>query len=80
MAKISITPHKIGDGGVIAMPLRANVPHPRCTAWQLTTCPICDTECWLTELARQAMAAEPELKCACTVCALRSTIDKGAQK
>lgn len=69
---ISITPHKVGDGGILTMPLRANVPHPKSETWELTTCPVCGAECWLTDIARQAIKVEPDLRAACTVCALKA--------
>lgn len=66
-----ITPHEAGDGGILAMPLRDNVPEPAADDWQLTTCPICGEECWQSDNARQALATEPELRVACTACALK---------
>ena len=66
-----LVPHEAGDGGILAMPLRDNIPDPGRDDWKLTTCPVCGAECWETEIARQALAAEPELRAACTACALR---------
>ena len=66
-----LVPHEVGDGGILAMPLRENIPEPGRDDWKLTTCPVCGAECWETEIARQALAAEPELRAACTACALR---------
>lgn len=74
--RISVTPHKIGDGGIVTMPLLSNVPHPKHEGWCLTTCPVCRAECWLTDVAREALAVEPSLGTACTVCALRAGISK----
>lgn len=71
-AEVSVTPHKVGDGGILAMPLKANIPNPQRDDWKLTTCPVCGSECWQTDLAREALAAEPELTAACTACALRA--------
>lgn len=66
-----ITPHKVGDGGILALPLVENVPDPGRDDWRRVTCPICGAECWESDGHRQAMAAEPELRAACTACALR---------
>lgn len=66
-----ITPHEIGDGGILAMPLRDNAPEPSADDWQLTACPVCGEACWQSEIARQTLAAEPELRTACTACALK---------
>lgn len=41
-----LTPHQHGDGGILTMPLRDNVPEPPTDDWQLTTCPVCGAECW----------------------------------
>lgn len=70
-AEVSVTPHKVGDGGIVAMISRANVPEPHGDDWRLTTCPDCGAECWETGLTRQALAAEPALRAACTLCALK---------
>ena len=75
-AEIGVTPHKVGDGGVLALPLRSNVPEPARADWKLTTCPICGAECWESDLAREAMAAEPDLSAACTACALKAGLSK----
>ena len=69
---IRIAPHKLGEGGTLAMPLRANVPEPARADWTLVSCPVCGTECWESDLARSARAAEPGLKATCTTCALKS--------
>ena len=71
-----LVPHEVGDGGIIAMPLRENIPDPQRDDWKLTTCPVCGAECWETDLARQAIAAEPELRAACTKCALKAGLAK----
>lgn len=70
--EVSVTPHKVGDGGILAMPLKDNTPEPKDPSWKLTTCPICGAECWESGLARQAMEAEPDLRAVCTVCALKA--------
>lgn len=67
----TITPHQISDGGILALPMKANVPDPGHEDWKLVTCPICGSECWESDLARQALAAEPDLRAACTACALK---------
>ena len=36
-----LSPHQPGDGGILTMPLRDNVPEPPTDDWQLTTCPVC---------------------------------------
>lgn len=75
-AKISVTPHKPGDGGIMAMPMKQNIPEGR-EDWKLVNCPICGAECWESDLARQAKAIEPELRAACTECALREGLGGG---
>ena len=76
---MTVTPHKVGDGGILAMPLKANIPDPQRDDWKLVTCPICGAECWENDLARQAMAAEPELRAACTTCALKAGVTAGGK-
>ena len=76
---MTVTPHEVGDGGILAMPLKANIPDPQRDDWKLVTCPICGAECWENDLARQAMAAEPELRAACTTCALKAGVTTGGK-
>lgn len=66
-----LTPHQHGDGGILTMPLRDNVPEPPTDDWQLTTCPVCGAECWQTDTARRILALEPDVRTACTACALK---------
>ena len=77
--EVTVTPHEAGDGGILAMPLKANIPDPQRDDWKLVTCPICGAECWENDLARQAMAAEPELHAACTTCALKAGVAAGGK-
>ena len=66
-----LSPHRPGDGGILTMPLRDNVPEPPTDDWQLTTCPVCGAECWQTDTARRILALEPDVRTACTACALK---------
>lgn len=66
-----LTPHQPGDGGILTMPLRDNVPKPPTDDWKLTTCPVCGAECWQTDTARRILALEPDVRTACTACALK---------
>lgn len=72
----TIAPHQVGDGGILAMPLKANIPNPKHDDWKLITCPVCGAECWQTDIAREALAAEPELRAACTTCALKAGLSR----
>lgn len=69
---IKISPHRPGDGGIICLPLKANIPDPggKHPDWRLTKCSICGAECWESALARDALKEEPDLRAACTTCAL----------
>lgn len=64
-------PAVLSIGDAIAMPLRDNVPEPPTDDWQLTTCPVCGAECWQTDTARRILALEPDVRTACTACALK---------
>lgn len=57
--------------GILTMPLRDNVPEPPTDDWQLTTCPVCGAECWQTDTARRILTLEPDVRTACTACALK---------
>lgn len=57
--------------GILTMPLRDNVPEPPTDDWQPTTCPVCGAECWQTDTARRILALEPDVRTACTACALK---------
>lgn len=60
-----------GVGQLVFSPLRDNVPEPPTDDWQLTTCPVCGAECWQTDTARRILALEPDVRTACTACALK---------
>ena len=66
-----LSPHQPGDGWILTMPLHDNVPEPPTDDWQLTTCPVCGAECWQTDTARRILALEPDVRTACTACALK---------
>lgn len=66
-----LSPHQPGDGGILTMPLHDNIPEPPTDDWQLTTCPVCGAECWQTDTARRILALEPDVRTACTDCALK---------
>lgn len=66
-----LSPHQPGDGGILTMPLRDNVPEPPTDDWQPTTCLVCGAECWQTDTARRILALEPDVRTACTACALK---------
>ena len=66
-----LSPHRPGDGGILTMPLRDNAPEPPTDDWQLTTCPVCGAECWQTDTARRILTLEPDVRTACTACALK---------
>ena len=68
--KSVITPHQIGDGGILCMPMRANITEASRADWRMVTCPACGEECWETDQARRVMRQEPDLRALCTACAL----------
>lgn len=72
-----IVPHEAGDGELLLMPTRAHIPEPQRDDWKPTTCPVCGAECWETELARQALTSEPDLRAVCTDCGLRGATGVG---
>lgn len=67
---VKITPWKPGDGGLLCLPLRSNIPESKNPDWRSVKCPICGRDCWETDLARLAMAAGA--RAACTECSLRA--------
>lgn len=64
-----LEPHTPGSGGVIAMPMRKNIPHGL-PGWELVRCPVCGRECWERPAQVKVMQEEPNLRAACTECAL----------
>ena len=66
-----LSPHQPGDGGILTMPLRDNIPDPPTDDWQLTTCPACGAECWQTDTVRRILEQEPKVRTVCTACALK---------
>ena len=73
--KVKITPWKPGDGGLLCLPLRSNIPdaskHPD---WKPVKCPKCGRDCWEPELARLAMATGASG--VCTECAIRAGLSQ----
>ena len=49
-ARIKITPHKVGDGGILCYPMESNIPVPKDNSWKLVKCPVCGENCWETLL------------------------------
>lgn len=74
-AAAAVRPHRPGDTGVIAMPMKKNVPEGG-PAWRLVTCPVCGRECWETPEKVVAMQLEPQLRAACTECALAAVLTR----
>ena len=72
-----VWPWKPGDGGILAMTMKKNIPEAGRKDWTLTTCPICGAECWSTALERYAQSLDPNLRAACTECALRVGLNGG---
>ena len=70
-----ITPHKADDGGILCMLRCSSVSLPDNTTWKRVSCPVCGTECWLTDVAQKTLEIEPNLKTACTRCALKAAGD-----
>ena len=74
--RVVVTRQQIGDGTILMMPTKANIPEPGWEDWKLITCPICGSECWESDLAREVLAAEPGMRAACTACALKGDTDE----
>lgn len=75
---IKIKPHKIGFTGIVCLPLCTNIPDAdldiRHTDWMKVECPVCGIDCWETDGHRKLMQREPNLKLACTLCALKKGV------
>ncbi len=63
--------HRSGQGGILCLPMVKNISIGR-AGWKKTTCPICGRACWITAGHVEILSKEPEIKAACTECALRS--------
>lgn len=76
--KINITPHKRGDGGLLCMPLVRNLPdaNKTHTDWEKTTCVVCGSACWKSELHKQILKQEKDAKAVCTMCAIKAGVMK----
>ena len=75
--EVKIWPHRPGDGGILLMPMKKNIPDPRDKSWKLMTCPVCGGACWETSRHRTVLKKEPNMKTACTECGLRAAIQRG---
>ena len=71
-----IWPHTPGDGGILCCPMLKNIPEPRDKTWELIDCPICGRGCWSTEMHKETLKKEPNLKHACTECGIRMELQK----
>lgn len=56
-------------GGFACMPLKENVPEPKDSRWELTTCPKCGRECWRTPTLKTLQQVQ-KVEALCTICAL----------
>lgn len=72
---VAVRPHKPGDTGVIAMPMKKNVPEGG-PEWRPVKCPVCGRECWERPGVMDAMKKNPKLMAACTECALKITVTR----
>lgn len=73
---VNFAPHKVGDGGILCLPLCKNISLPENSNWKKVHCPICGAECFQTDFAQKLLAEEPDLKTACTRCALKAAGDQ----
>jgi hypothetical protein len=55
-----LVPHEVGDGGLLLMPTRANIPDPQRDDWKPTTCPICGAECWELRSTDRRLRPSPD--------------------
>lgn len=68
---MEIKPRKISDrGGIITMPLKANVPDPNDNSWEETNCPECGAKCWKRPLPK-GFSEDMFDRRMCTMCALK---------
>ncbi len=58
------------------MPLRSNIPNPQREDWKLTTVPDLRLGVRETDLHRETLKAEPDLRAACTMCALKAGLSR----
>lgn len=72
---VTVRLHKPGDAGIIAMPMKKNVPEGG-PEWRPVKCPVCGRECWERPGVLDAMKKNPKLMAACTECALKITVTR----
>ena len=63
-----------GGVGVACMPTRRNVIAPASINWRLVHCPQCNSHCWESEILRELLKTNSDIKALCTECALKVTI------
>ena len=71
---VKVWPWKPGDTGVLCMPMQKNIPEPSRSDWKLVECPKCGSSCWESDGHRELLKENPELKAACTECAVKAGI------
>jgi DNA-directed RNA polymerase subunit RPC12/RpoP len=55
--------------------LKKNIPTPK-DGYEEGNCPTCDSKVWITPQAKLLMKTSPELRFACTECALKEGLSK----
>ncbi len=61
--------------GIVCLPLVKHVPNPSAADWKQVNCKNCDTACWESDLARQAIYEGAVA--VCTMCALEASMHYG---
>jgi hypothetical protein len=75
-SEFKIWPWKPGDSGILCMPMQKYIPSPSSEDWKLVECPKCGNGCWESYAHRELLKNDPEMKAACTECALRAGIKR----
>lgn len=73
--EITIEPWKPQDKGHICLPLKRNIPEGH-KDWKMVKCPICNSECWESDLARQVIG-HGNMIGVCTECAIKTVVNNG---
>lgn len=67
-------PAELKPGSILSLPRYRNIKYPKDPTARLVSCPVCGEDCWENDDHRKLLQENPNIKAACTMCAIRAGI------